>query len=373
LSRPWAHDAFIKRVLDENVHGKHSICQKLEHSTLMQAWFRDFQDMLSTGPKCSNLRAAKHRFETFSKPLGRMVLHLKAIFATAQKVVSVRRDETALQGWLDTVSGEDLLQLAMCADASDEAMLLVRAFDSESMDIAETLGRTRDFLQRVEALFGAGRCLTTMGYTQHCKELLDSGELLAYTSRGPRNLGFRLTAQAVKRCLGRMACWVALARDVINSEFPSCDVLTAFSVFDLGEPRNPAQPLGTVDSAAVGRLAMALNVDVGGLTAQLERLKPVARNLKADRQCDNKEAWVAAWRRTQGHAQTRPSYPSEHLWPVLLRCSPLHQNLMKCVVPSCSGHVHVRRGFGRCAFPARETISRAGKGRIGHLHDARLL
>ena len=237
------------------MHGKHSICQKVEHSSLLRAWFRDFQSVLSTGPKCSNIRAAKHRFETFSKPTGRMVIHLKAIFATAFKLVSARPDETYVKQWLSSVTAEDLLQLAMCADAADEAMLLVRAFDSESMDIAETLARTRDFMDRVEGLFDHGHCLTTPGYTQHCRDILESGELLAFSSEGPRNVGLDLTSTAVSRCLNRMRCWVVLARSVIRSEFPDFEILNSFAIFDFGDakPRNPAARLGTVDHAAVER------------------------------------------------------------------------------------------------------------------------
>ena len=226
-----------------------------------------------------------------------------------------------MKQWLSSVTAEDLLQLAMCADAADEAMLLVRAFDSESMDIAETLARTRDFMDRVEGLFDHGHCLTTPGYTQHCRDILESGELLAFSSEGPRNVGLDLTSTAVSRCLNRMRCWVVLARSVIRSEFPDFEILNSFAIFDLGDakPRNPAARLGTVHHAAVERLALAFSVDASGLAAELSRLRPVANNFKNERQCDNKEAWVAAWRRTQGHSRQRSAYPGDHIAPVLVR------------------------------------------------------
>ncbi|MCP4240808.1 MAG: hypothetical protein GY772_09640 [bacterium] len=337
MQRPWDKDEFIKRVFQESVQGKHSIVQKIENSHILRQWFQTYQTQLSQDcPKCSNLRAAKHRFEQFSKPTGRLIIHMKAVFATANKLVTIRGpEENTMRRWLSTVSSEELLQLAMCADAADETMLLLRVFDSEQMDIATRFGNIERFLQRVTSLFNHGQCLVTMGYTRHCKDILESGDLLVYTEHGPRNVGLNLASSVINRCLSRMRCWTELVHDVLAAEFPDFDSVNAFSIFDLceqekqgapaSEPGNSAAQRGTsgnlATATALARLALIFGVAPGGLTEEFERMKTVAQTMKAKTECDNKAAWLEAWRRTQGSCpETQLRYHSENLGPVLLRC-----------------------------------------------------
>ena len=49
------------------------------------------------------------------------------------------------------------------------------------------------------------------------------------------------SAQIVERCLKRMMAWVALVVKVIDTEFPSFDVMGSFMVLDLNSDDLPTQ------------------------------------------------------------------------------------------------------------------------------------
>lgn len=175
LSRPWLCDAFIADAMHSCVHGKDSIVQKIHNSTVFSLWFKTAVEA-AAGPNksCTNLRAAKHRFESWSKPLGRLVMHLPAVFEVAHRIVSSRRgaEADAIRSWLQAVSAEELLQLSMCADGADEGMQMIRFCDQEGMDIAELNWQVGQFTSRIDALFQDNHCLT-QGYTAHCKSILE--------------------------------------------------------------------------------------------------------------------------------------------------------------------------------------------------------
>lgn len=169
LSRPWQCDAFINDAIHSCVHGKESIVQKIENSTIFSEWFKE---AVGCGTWGTNLRAAKHRFESWSKPLGRLIMHLPAVFSTAHRIISCRGEDAAcIKSWLSSVDAEQLLQLAMCADAADEGMQIIRWCDTEEMDIADLNFQVGQFLARIDALFNHDHVLT-QGYTSHCRAIL---------------------------------------------------------------------------------------------------------------------------------------------------------------------------------------------------------
>ena len=55
--------------------------QKIFNSHIFSRWFQDDVKQNSNGPHCASLSAAKHRFASFAKPLGRMLLHVESFFA----------------------------------------------------------------------------------------------------------------------------------------------------------------------------------------------------------------------------------------------------------------------------------------------------
>ena len=71
-----------------------------------------------------NMRAAKHRIETYVRPLSRCILHISGLIAFCNKVSIVRkgtRASVACSTFLSFLTVEILLIAAMMADATRSA------------------------------------------------------------------------------------------------------------------------------------------------------------------------------------------------------------------------------------------------------------
>ena len=91
LQRPYKADPVLHDVMNNSILASDSIVQKIWNSHVFTAWFeRHRKEMEATHGKVKNLRAAKHRFESFSKPLGRVILWLPALLATAHDIAVQR-------------------------------------------------------------------------------------------------------------------------------------------------------------------------------------------------------------------------------------------------------------------------------------------
>ena len=117
------------------VGSKDAICQLIQHSEVFQGMFRRNieRTMQDNAGVLRNLSAAKHRFESFQKPLGRAVTHFHALVLTNEQVANIRRRQRAGRAAVAFdafVTCESALQLAMLADAGDENMVLVRFADA---------------------------------------------------------------------------------------------------------------------------------------------------------------------------------------------------------------------------------------------------
>ena len=78
-----------------------------------------------------------------------------------------------VRNWLCTVSCQDLLQLALLADATDESLVLVRSMDREQLDLATLHATDADFVKRVDLLFKqGGRMPVESSFAQRCLRLL---------------------------------------------------------------------------------------------------------------------------------------------------------------------------------------------------------
>jgi len=64
-------DEFLAGAMHDTILDKRSIVQKIWNSHVFTAWFEQHAKALD-GRRVRNLRAAKHRFESYSKPLGRL-------------------------------------------------------------------------------------------------------------------------------------------------------------------------------------------------------------------------------------------------------------------------------------------------------------
>ena len=140
------------RLKQEAVTGKESVCQKIWRSTTYSAWFEE-EVRKSKGVGGTTLSAAQHRFCSFSKPLGRMVLHMDAICAVLTRVVSARpgADSSWAAQFVKSFTAEKFLLLGMLADMADTCIQLTRFLDDEDMDVAQQNEQVALFVQRLEA------------------------------------------------------------------------------------------------------------------------------------------------------------------------------------------------------------------------------
>lgn len=338
LQRPFAADAYLKQILADSVEDSGSMVQRIWNSAVMSRWLQQKVAAESVVAKrASNLRAAKHRFESITKPLGRMLLQMHEFMDVVQDIILRKTDGTSVLcvAWVQSLSAEKLVQLAMLADASDELLILTRALDCEAVDISTIHEVVDNCLRTLEALFAKSMCLSVIGYTKHVMDLLAHARVF-HLPRGRMVLlgGTHVDMTAVSAtCLTRMRAWLALVRETIMTEFPDYEVFQAFRVFNLGA-RGPSkggwnlgasQEPATADSedpvqVHLARLAAVCNVDGPALQAEFLQHFPIAAKLKHQSvDHDNKAAWRAAVESTQLHHATRQSYPVAALMPVLSR------------------------------------------------------
>ena len=152
LQHPWKAETAIKTWMEETVLGKNSVCQEIWNSSTYSAWFADSVSG-SEFSRGQTLAAAKHRFCSLSKPLGRFILHLDAVAETLNKIAAMKGTEAAqwATDWMDGCTSASVLTLAMCADIGAAAVDLTRFFDSEEMDIAEINSEVAVFMQSLQA------------------------------------------------------------------------------------------------------------------------------------------------------------------------------------------------------------------------------
>ena len=128
-----------------------------------------------------DLQSAKHRHSSLQKPMGRFILLADAFLATAherlsrhqaclsmspfqRKTVFKDQRETPKNAkkFLESISTEVYLQMAMMADAADEEINFFRRFDKSQMDMSAAQTCLTTFAQRLHVLF-----VQSSGYTQH--------------------------------------------------------------------------------------------------------------------------------------------------------------------------------------------------------------
>ena len=193
----------------------------------------------------------------------------------------------------------------MAADASDESMMLIRAFDNEAFDVSKVSGQISDFLSRVEALFGEARkCVHCIGFTNHVIETLRAEPLMWSSMTGGRMQQVQpVSEDDIEWALTRMRAWYRLAKKAVQAEFPSFEICQSFRVFDLGREQN----LNVGDDslqADFARLAQVTGCKANGLQEEVEWLQPSARRQHATFK-DNRLAWREAWKHSLNIAPKR--------------------------------------------------------------------
>lgn len=228
-SRPWFSDKYCQEVVNMMARGRDSPAQMLHHSHDLRCMFKEICSELQPNQRAlTNLRAAKHRFESFQKPLGRTVRLFSCVHSLMVKVAIGRNDAQGgrARGWLEWLSARNVLMAAMLADAADEASALLRFCDDEQMDSAKLNSHIYTFLRRVTDLFGEKQlCLQCPGYTTYCLEYLQ--QPLVWVVRGKVASLAAPTADDIGFCMSHMRMWLKLADAELRCEFPDFEVAQA--------------------------------------------------------------------------------------------------------------------------------------------------
>ena len=347
LERGWGSDPYLKETIEFLVRDSSSMTQRIENSHLFKAWFKMSQPhaKVKIDASVANLRAAKHRFESYIKPLARLVLFVEAFTATAIRIVAERGNEPAAQDaktFLCQVTSERLLQAAMMADAADEAGHLIRSCESEDWDIARMSLIIDTFKTRINYLFNNNGARTGTTFTQFMLKFL-SVQHSWIVGGAHFGVGFArgVPEHIIRRCFGRMRCWIPVAESVLDAEFPNFDVFSAFVIFNLPDTVDPKAVPGVSNDLNIyfRRLAQSFGVNVHGLMAQHYDHVHMAVRLKVTECLSNVAAWCKSVRHSQRRKEVREARPADALIPVLKR--------YRAYAISTGG---VERTFGKSTF-----------------------
>ena len=339
LQRTWDKDDYIRGILGPLLWDEQSLVRLLQTSDVFADLFRDVQtqelEVAPTAqPAVQNMSYAKQRFDSFFKPLQRLVRHFgAAILAAADFVANRPRTDRPAQGAaraLGVITNECALQLAMLADAAECSLRLTRFLDCETFDLAKLPDALDTFCRDCEYLFEGGGCFTYEGHTWYMENKVLSRRILFFLSPAePRTVGVDvggLPPDVRQRCLARMVNWLRLAKAVLSAEFPGWDLLRTFAAFALDVPSEaaPRAPTSMTNlefeaHAALSVWAARLDLDVEALVEQFLALRPVACSYYRKNGGDTSGAWRRAVQETQSTAQRRRHYEVSEILPLLWR------------------------------------------------------
>jgi hypothetical protein len=148
------------------------------------------------------------------------VRFVHVLVRAAERICRLRQRGTkeyqAARRFLTWITAERLLTAAMLADAGLESLLLARAVDRKSPATEDTPIQLASFIQRISMLFVDGEAVN-FGHTKWTLDLLKRRPMLIRVPPAAagfpvklRMLGFPngVPSTIVKKCLGRLACWV---------------------------------------------------------------------------------------------------------------------------------------------------------------------
>lgn len=247
----------------------------------------------------SNLRSAKHRFESFIKPLARVVLYVEAFTHTALRIIAERGREAAAmdaRNFLLTITDEKLVQAALMADAADEAGQLIRECEGDGWDTAQMLQIVEHFKARVSFLFDDGGVLRTQSFTCYMLQYLSLSHTWVVDNQ-QYSVGSRqgVPPHIIAQCVDRMKAWKQVAFSIVESEFPNFQIYSSFCVFNLPDKSSSKVDMNdAVLDESFRRLARTFSVDVAALKREHEDHVHLAARLKVTQHLNNAEAWSQA-------------------------------------------------------------------------------
>ena len=128
--------------MEENfLKGPASLTMLIQNSLVIAGIFKRHSEEVDNGlrNRIFNLRAAKHRYASFATPAGRCVQWIYACIGNANDLLarSDKYDRMAAESFMQFLSSESYLQLAMMADATTEPLRLVRFCDTDDVPIED--------------------------------------------------------------------------------------------------------------------------------------------------------------------------------------------------------------------------------------------
>ena len=322
--KPWMADPVLTVTIKKLISTRGSITRLIANSSNLKTLFNARASINEESAidcrKIRDLCYAKHRFNSTQKPLGRVVLMFDALLATAVEIAirrAGREPATFAVAFLRTVTEEDLLTVAMLADAGDESAAIVRFFDCETYDVAESAVVISAYLNRIDCLFLRGGCLTVDGtYTKFVLDLLKRPHTI--TLHQPPILrsvgGGGVHPEVIDRCMSRMAAWVRLVLSSIAAEFPSWELLNAFAAFNL---KLTDKSNFVTDSLC--RLSNVFGLDADHLRNEFIDFRLFAQRRHAQG-LDNLDSWIASIKKVDAsHSTLRAAHPREQLRALVSR------------------------------------------------------
>ena len=161
-------------------------------------------------------------------------------------------------------------------------MLVVRARGAQSLDPDNTSGFLSAFAKNVARLLLKGDCFDH-GYTAIMLGHLSEVHVRLFSGKEPMSMGGNVTDKMRARCLKRMQCWVRLALEVCQAEWPQFETVQAFSIFrpEANESgAHAAQNPIAMKHEHLSRLARFAGVDVVELTKHVDVHVPLALHIR---------------------------------------------------------------------------------------------
>ena len=324
ISKPWSAVQAMQDAFSAVIGKPKSIARIIQSSKGISKMFnRACQEVLDapcSGKRVKNLQYRKHRFDSQQRPLAKFILFFDAFVKVAIHLAADRNhsDTAHAEEFLSQVTDQQLILLSMCADASDEAVRLIRYFDSDTWDIASMQYECSVYASRLKHLFLDGQVVHS-GYTQHMLETLKKSR--GWLCRGrPRSIGGAAAgyASAVEAALQSLQAFVRVALETLQAEFPPFELLGSFMVFNVQSGRDKLET-EDLQTQAAERLCQVLGFGFEEFLGEFAAHQPVAF-YEARSGKDNFDAWKSAVLKSRASQKpVREHYPSEILTEVLAR------------------------------------------------------
>ena len=313
LKRPFAASKELTSIMDEFVSGQNAFAQKVFHSPLYGAWWKELVQEETGGP--TSLASAKHRFASFFLPLSRICGNMSQMVKLCHKVALVRgpAGDWAAQ-LLGNFSGQKAVLLAMATDAAATCCDLTRSLDAEDADISLLASQVQQFAHSIRALFFSERVVDLPTFTRDVCDSLRKQPIAILHNGIAREV--TITDDDVQSAFAILKEWTILALKTLEAEFPAWQLLTCFDVFQLaGTSTRKKEGQGTED--ALAKLSKVFEVDLQELKTQYVSVLPTAQAIQKSSGLENRQAWTEALTRLRATSALKKKYPAEALTQVV--------------------------------------------------------